>query len=617
MENQCRRMQMLFSELLDRDLERAEFEQLHFHLTACGFCREQARCHSRLHRALGELAALDRIEETHAGIRVALEGADWQSAPLEAAPVPCAEPARSRVGLGHAGWLTGTAALLLLALGIGWTLWQGSSHPVVQTETPAMVSVSMAHLVEVRGEVYRIDGDRRIPASAGQELRGGQGLQTVGEDSSAAIVYADGTRLDIGQDSLIDSLDEDGSDPPQTQGKRVSLAEGFLCAEVAKQPEGRPMVLMTPYARVVVKGTRFNLINLSQATRVEVENGAVDVVGRGDGQSLHVTAGSFSVVSEGAKPPMAAQSMATKITQPHLRFSEGSGRVLTLAVAPGGQTLATGGKDGKVRIWDLNQNEGQTPFVINVHPREEVRALAYSPDGKILAVGGGVRHLVKLFDPTTGREIATLTGHRTWIESLAFTADGRTLIVAGAHGHDSHRIYFWDVEQRRVLSWVDGHPAGVWSATVSPDGQLLATAGRDGTIKLWNVETRQLQRNIPAHNDEVNALAFSPDGQTLLSGSKDRTAKLWNVATGQALQTLVGHAYNIRGVAFAPDGKTVATGSLDRSVRLWDVADGHELANFQERGGGGVYAVAFSPDGTSLISSGWVKDVKLWRVPPH
>src|SRR5262245_995736 len=152
MESLCQQTQRLLSDLLSRDLDSAELEQLDGHLSECGFCREQARSYWRLHRALGELAAQNYREQLEADIRAALQGAEPEPVPAGAGPALRAKALLPHPLRRYGRWLA--AAVLLLALGIGWHL--GKPRPTAPD--------ALARLEQVRGEVYRIEASRRIPA---------------------------------------------------------------------------------------------------------------------------------------------------------------------------------------------------------------------------------------------------------------------------------------------------------------------------------------------------------------------------------------------------------------------------------------------------------------------
>ncbi len=173
--------------------------------------------------------------------------------------------------------------------------------------------------------------------------------------------------------------------------------------------------------------------------------------------------------------------------------------------------------------------------------------------------------------------------------------------VAGA----LHQAVYGVKERNRLA----GHQDRVYGVAFSPNGQTLASASRDKTVKLSNLEGEEL-RTLSGHQDRVYGVAFSPDGQTLASASYDKTVKLWNLE-GKELLTLSGHQYEVYGVTFSPDGQTLASSSRDKTVKLWNL-EGKELLTLQGHQSG-VYGVAFSPGGKILASASRDKTVKLWK----
>lgn len=108
-------------------------------------------------------------------------------------------------------------------------------------------------------------------------------------------------------------------------------------------------------------------------------------------------------------------------------------------------------------------------------------------------------------------------------------------------------------------------------------------------------------------------MTFAPDGQTLASAGGDQSIKLWRVADGALLQTLLGHAGQVLTVRFAPDGQTIASGAWDNTVKLWRVSDGALLQTLEGHSGR-VFSVMFTPDGQRLVSSGEDGLVRVWQV---
>jgi outer membrane protein assembly factor BamB len=286
-----------------------------------------------------------------------------------------------------------------------------------------------------------------------------------------------------------------------------------------------------------------------------------------------------------------------------------------LAFSPDGQTLVTGDSIGKVTLRD--PNTGQARAMIDGQAYG-MKALAISPDGKLLASCGGNRAnksaYVKLWNLAAGKEQATCKGHTDDVLVTAFSPDGRIL----ATGSVDRTVKLWDVTDGHALATLQGHGDAVTSVAFSPDGQTLASGSGDHTVKIWDVAARRVRATLQSHEDEVLAVAFSPDGRRLATAGADDLARLWDMATGQEQATLRGHRGAIHALAFSPDGRLLATGSGDETVKLWEVATGQPqatlrgFANFTD-------IVAFSHDGRALVTASkqsFREPVKLWDLVP-
>jgi len=326
-----------------------------------------------------------------------------------------------------------------------------------------------------------------------------------------------------------------------------------------------------------------------------------------------------------------------------------------VAFTPDSKSLILSCKDPQIRVWRFRDTPDRHRLLVG-HQRE-AWALAFSPDGAILASGSD-DHTIRLWDVNSDRELLTLRGHSQTVTALAFfpqtdrlasvsldgqvllwnltrtgpdpgqisaspnvlhvyddrlravsaSSDGQHLAVAGSNG----LIHVWDVDQRRIHSELKGHPSNVHALAYSPNPSVLASASGDGTVRRWDPNSGTLS-DTWSFLGEMRTVAVSSDGLMMAAGGDPRIVTLWSMDTWGVKMTLTGHPLTVRSVAFSPDFQTIATACDDEKVRLWDTVTGQQfyaLLGHSDR----VNAVAFSPDGKVLASCDQKGAILLWKT---
>jgi WD40 repeat protein len=259
-------------------------------------------------------------------------------------------------------------------------------------------------------------------------------------------------------------------------------------------------------------------------------------------------------------------------------------------------------------------------FIPDIKPRvptaPPVAALAYRPDGKALIAAGYNEAL--LIDPSVGTLTGKLAGQNGAVTALAFSRDGRLLAVAsGVSGVGGEiRLYAVGPDGKpatRPAHVLTGHPDLIQDLAFSPDGKTLASCGYDKLIKLWDVPSGKEVRTLREHSDSVYAVAFSPDGKLLASAAADRAVKLWEAATGRLLYTLGEPTDWVYAVAWSPDGRHLAAAGADRSIRVWEAtAEAGKLVHSVFAHEAPVIRLAYAADGKVLYSLAEDRAVKAW-----
>ena len=276
-----------------------------------------------------------------------------------------------------------------------------------------------------------------------------------------------------------------------------------------------------------------------------------------------------------------------------------------VAFNPEGSRFATAGADGSVIVW--NAETGAPLYSLDIAQTENivgVNAVAFHPDGQriIVAYNDGVS---RLWQGQTF--LQKLPGHTSAVFDVTFSHNGQLFATAGSEG----TVRVWDTATGHVSYIIAGHSGGVTAVQFFPDDSQVLTAGRDNTAKIWRVVPGISPLILAGHSAGILNVGYNKEGNWIVTTGEDRTALIWDAQTGEIVHVFAQHNRPVTDAAFSPDNTILATASEDANVRLWQIESGE--VQFLPHAAA-VNALAFSPDGTVLASAGSDGFVQLWNV---
>ena len=286
--------------------------------------------------------------------------------------------------------------------------------------------------------------------------------------------------------------------------------------------------------------------------------------------------------------------------------------VRSVVFSPDGEMLASATDKGIVRLWHVST--GTLQKTLTGH-RQSVYTMAFSPDGSFLT-SGSADGTVRLWDTRSGKAKHVLnikSRVEPWIYAwlLDISADSKVLYVLDC----GQKIQLWDTASGKLITKSPKLELRDDAAAFSPDKKMLAGRSDEGAT-FWSVPSGEWRGAVGQSelSSGVGAMDFASDGQSLASAGSDKTVRVWDIRTSSLLRTLQ-HQAEVNLVAFSPGSKTLVSASgangISSEVVIWDTPTGNLIRRIPSRR---VWCMALSPDGTKLASANQDNTVTLWRI---
>lgn len=302
------------------------------------------------------------------------------------------------------------------------------------------------------------------------------------------------------------------------------------------------------------------------------------------------------LVSSGFTPKARAADEPQEI-KPH------SALVHSIAVSPDGKTVATGGFDKTIILWDLEGSKLKELRKLAGHT-DPIYCVTFDPEGKKIASASQDK-TIRIWNVADGKQLNELKGHTDLVGCIEYSPDGKLLASGG--GSQDKTVRLWDTKENKEIKNLGAHTGSVYALAFSPDGKLLASSGAEGIIKIWDVAAKKELKQIKAHELGVTGLSFTDVPDELISVSQDRTMRVWNIRSfriwgmGRELTKQFGPTPDdLYGLARNKQTKSIATIGYSGRISVWDMNDPKPKFTRQIKSPG--YCIAYLRDGKGVLT---------------